>query len=52
LFRVILGDPERLEFLGKKQIAKSCRVGGEAIAAADFGSLLGTADIVDLVGAS
>jgi hypothetical protein len=45
LLRVVLGDSERLEFLGEKQIAKSCRVGGEAFA--DFGSLLGVADLVD-----
>jgi hypothetical protein len=45
LFCVVLGDSERLEFLREKQIVKSCRVGGEAVA--DFGSLLGVVDLVD-----
>jgi hypothetical protein len=30
LLRVVLGDPERYEILREKQVAKSCRVGGEA----------------------
>jgi hypothetical protein len=49
LLRVVLGDPERFEFLREEQITKSCRVGGEAIAIADFSGLLGVADIVDAV---
>jgi hypothetical protein len=31
LLRIILGDPQRLEFLWEQQIAKSSREGGEAI---------------------
>jgi hypothetical protein len=31
LLRVILGDPQRLEFLWEQQIAKSSREGGEAV---------------------
>jgi hypothetical protein len=46
LLHVVLGDPERFEFLGKKQIAKSCIVGVEAAAVT---SLLGAADLVDPV---
>jgi hypothetical protein len=49
LFHIVLGDPERFEFLGEKQIAKPCRVGGKVVAIADFGSLLRVADLVDPV---
>jgi hypothetical protein len=49
LFRVVLGHPERFEFLRKEQITKSCRVGGEAIAIANFSSLLGAVNLVDPV---
>jgi hypothetical protein len=35
---VVLGDPERFEFLRKKQVTKSCRIGGEAIVVACFSS--------------
>jgi hypothetical protein len=49
LLCVVLGDPERFEFLGKEQITKSCRVGGEAITVADFSSLLSATDLIDLV---
>jgi hypothetical protein len=31
LLRIVLGDPERLEFLREQQIAKSSGEGGEAI---------------------
>jgi hypothetical protein len=31
LLRVVLGDPQRLEFLWEQQIAKSSRKGGEAV---------------------
>jgi hypothetical protein len=31
LLRIVLGDPQRLEFLWEQQIAKSNREGGEAI---------------------
>jgi hypothetical protein len=31
LLRVVLGDPQRFEFLWEKQIAKPCREGGEAV---------------------
>jgi hypothetical protein len=31
LLRVVLGDPQMLEFLWEQQIAKSSREGGEAI---------------------
>jgi hypothetical protein len=49
LLHVVLGDLERFEFLRKEQVAKSCRVGGEAIAVAGFSSLLGATDLVDHV---
>jgi hypothetical protein len=49
LLRVVFGDPERFEFLGEEQIARSCIVGGEAVAVTDFGSLLGAMDLVDPV---
>jgi hypothetical protein len=48
LLRVVLGDPERFEFLRKKQVVKSCRIGGEAIAIACFSGLF-TSDLADLV---
>jgi hypothetical protein len=48
LLRVVLGDPERFEFLRKKQVAKSWRVGGEAVAVACFRGLF-PADLVDPV---
>jgi hypothetical protein len=48
LLRIVLGDPERFEFLRKKHIAKFCRVGREAVAVACFSSLF-TADLVDPV---
>jgi hypothetical protein len=38
--RVVLGDPQRLEFLWEKQIAKSSREGGEVVAVACRGGLL------------
>jgi hypothetical protein len=31
LLRVVLGDPQRLEFLWEQQIAKSSREGGEVV---------------------
>jgi hypothetical protein len=31
LLRIVLGDPQRLEFLWDQQIAKSSREGGEAV---------------------
>jgi hypothetical protein len=40
LLRVILGDPQRFEFLREKQIAKPCREGGEAVVVACRGGLL------------
>jgi hypothetical protein len=46
LIRVILGDPERFDFLKKEQVAKSCPVGREAVAIASFSVLL-AADLVD-----
>jgi hypothetical protein len=48
LLRVILGDPERFEFLRKKHVVKSCRIGGEAAAVACFSGLF-TVDLVDPV---
>jgi hypothetical protein len=48
LLRVVLGDPERLEFLEKEQIGKSSGVGGEAVAVACFGSLFAT-NLLNLV---
>jgi hypothetical protein len=40
LLRIVLSDPQRLEFLWEKQIAKSSREGGEAIVVAWRGGLL------------
>jgi hypothetical protein len=40
LLRVVLGDPQRLEFLWEKQIAKSSREGGEAVIFACRGGLV------------
>jgi hypothetical protein len=31
LLRIVLGDPQRFEFLREKQIAKPCREGGEDV---------------------
>jgi hypothetical protein len=42
LLRVVLGDPERLEFLRKEQVAKSSRKGGEVIVVVCFRSLFAT----------
>jgi hypothetical protein len=39
LLQVVLGDPQRFEFLWEKQIAEPCREGGEAVIVAR-GSLL------------
>jgi hypothetical protein len=48
LLRVILGDPERLEFLREEQIAKSSGIGGEAAIVACFCSLFAT-NLINLV---
>jgi hypothetical protein len=40
LLRIVLGDPERLEFLWEQQISKSSREGGEAIVLACRGGFL------------
>jgi hypothetical protein len=40
LLRVVLGDPQRFEFLREKLIAKPRREGGEAIVVACRGGLL------------
>jgi hypothetical protein len=40
LLHIILSDPQRLEFFWEKQIAKSCREGGEAVVLACRGGLL------------
>jgi hypothetical protein len=40
LLRIVLGDPQRLEFLWEEKIAKSSREGGEAIILACRGGLL------------
>jgi hypothetical protein len=42
LLRFILGDPERLEFLWEKQVAKSSGEGGEAVAVTCFRNLFAT----------
>jgi hypothetical protein len=42
LLHVVLGDPERLEFLWEKQVTKSSGEGGEAIAVTCFRSLFAT----------
>jgi hypothetical protein len=38
--RIVLGDPQRLEFLWEEQIAKSGREGGEAVILACRGGFL------------
>jgi hypothetical protein len=48
LLRVVLGDPERFEFLRKKHIAKFCIVGREVVAIACFSGLF-MMDLVDPV---
>jgi hypothetical protein len=40
LLHIVLGDPQRLEFLWEKQIAKSSREGREAVVLACRGGLL------------
>jgi hypothetical protein len=40
LLRIILGDPQRLDFLWEKQIAKSSKEGGEAVILACCGGFL------------
>jgi hypothetical protein len=40
LLRIVLGDPQRFEFLWEKQIAKSSREGGEVVVLACRGGLL------------
>jgi hypothetical protein len=40
LLCIVLGDPQRLEFLKEEQIAKSSREGGEAIILACRGGFL------------
>jgi hypothetical protein len=40
LLRLVLGDPQRLEFLWENQIAKSSREGGEAVVVICRGGLL------------
>jgi hypothetical protein len=40
LLRIILGDPQRLEFLWEKQIVKSSREGREAVVFACRGGFL------------
>jgi hypothetical protein len=39
LLRVVLGDPQRFEFLWEKEIAKSSGEGGETVAVACLGGL-------------
>jgi glycerol kinase len=40
LLRVLLGDPQRFEFLWEKEIAKSSRKGGEVVVLACLTGLL------------
>jgi hypothetical protein len=40
LLRIVLGDPQRLEFLWEQQIAKSSREGGEVVVLAYHGGFL------------
>jgi hypothetical protein len=42
LLRVVLGDPQRFEFLREKQVAKSSGEGGEAVAVTCFRNLFAT----------
>jgi hypothetical protein len=46
--RVVLGDPERLEFLEEEQIAKSSGVGGEVVVVTCLSSLF-AADLLNPV---
>jgi hypothetical protein len=48
LLHVVLGDPERFEFLRKEQVAKSCGVGRKAVTVASISGLL-VADLVHFV---
>jgi hypothetical protein len=50
LLCVVLGDPERLEFLQKEQVAKSSREGGETVAVVCCGSLVATNLLNPVVG--
>jgi hypothetical protein len=50
LLRIVLGDPQRLEFLWEKQIAKSSREGGEAVIFACRGGLVASNFYDSLVG--
>jgi hypothetical protein len=40
LLRIVLGDPQRLEFFWEKQIVKSSREGGKAVVLACRGGFL------------
>jgi hypothetical protein len=40
LLRIVLGDPQRFEFLWDEKIAKSCREGGKAVVLAWRGGFL------------
>jgi hypothetical protein len=40
LLRIVLGDPQRLEFLWEQQVAKSSKQGGEAVILACRGGFL------------
>jgi hypothetical protein len=46
LLHIVLGDPQRLEFLWEQQIAKSSREGGEAVVLACRGGFLAS-DLFD-----
>jgi hypothetical protein len=50
LLRVVLGDPERLEFLREKQVAKSSGEGGEAVTVVCCGGLVATNLLIPVVG--
>jgi hypothetical protein len=46
LLRIVLGDPQRLEFFLEQQIVKSSREGGEAVVLACRGGFL-TSNLLD-----
>jgi hypothetical protein len=46
LLRIVLGDPQRLEFFWEQQIVKSSREGGEAVVLAYRGGFL-TSNLLD-----
>jgi hypothetical protein len=50
LLRIVIGNPQMLEFLWEKQIAKSSREGGEAVVLACRGGFLASNFLNSVVG--